>query len=89
MLGNQLHSFNRRCHDQTCQLSQNTNIIKLVIQVEKGKVWLPKGMKVTNFPKVDISQPIDSLPVHLKHVLTEGVTGSKRTRSSSNSGQIP
>ena len=54
LVGNQLHSFSRRCPKKNCCKSQNP-CIKLVIQVEHGKLWLPKGSKVTNYPKVVVS----------------------------------
>ena len=67
MFGNQLHSFSNCGHKKIAD--KTTKRIKLVIQVEKGTVWLPKGMKVTNYPKVVISQPLNSLPLHLKQLL--------------------
>jgi len=73
-----MHSFNRRC-------GQNRRpCIKLVIQVEHGKLWLPRGKKPTNHPKVIISQPLDSLPEHLRNVLSKiGCSSTVKTRTSS------
>ena len=52
--------------------------------MERGKIWLPKGMKVTNYPKVIISQPIDSLPGHIKSLLeTKKQQDAAMTRTSS------
>jgi len=88
MVGNQLLSFRRSCSDNTC-VSKKHSVIKLVIQVEHGKIWLPKGMKVSNYPKVIISQPLDSLPVHLKDNLTAkrhlSDTGKTRSKTRTNS----
>ena len=85
MVGNQLHSFKRRCgrsqNPDAPQISQPC--VKLVIQVEHGKIWLPKGMKATNFPKVVISQPHDSMPFHLKQVLAQKGLERRSTRTSS------
>ena len=82
MLGNQLHQFNHRgCKKLGFSSSKN---IKLVIQVERGKIWLPKGMKVTNYPKVIVSQPINSLPGHLKsHLEKRMQQDAAMTRTSS------
>lgn len=79
MVGNQLLSFNRRCG------SQRKPCLKLVIQVEHGKVWLPKGMKLSNHPKVKISQPLNSLPAHLRSVLLKKSSNAVQTRTSSDS----
>lgn len=42
-------------------------------------------MKVSNYPKVIVSQPVESLPEHLKEVLTAkiGLTETRKTRTSS------
>ena len=74
-------SFNRRCE------KKSKPYIKLVVQVEHGKVWLPRGMQVSNHPKVVISQPFDSLPPHLQSVLTD-TSNSRRVAEKSRRSSV-